>query len=197
MRGAKREGECDVEDVGIIQLYWDRDESAITESSGKYGAYCASIARNILHSPPDEEECVSDTWLKAWNAMPPHRPGVLSAFFGKITRNLSFDRYKSLHRQKRGGGQMEAVLDELAECVSGVSSTEQTWDEKELAAEINRFLQGLSEEKRALFILRYWSAASLADIAERTGMSENNVSVNLNRIRTKLKTHLIERGFDV
>ena len=186
-----------MEDAGIIQLYWDRDESAITESSEKYGAYCASIAHNILHSAADEEECVSDTWLHAWNAIPPHRPSVLATFFGKITRNLSFDRYKKLRRQKRGGGQMEAVLDELAECVSGTSNTEQTWDEKELAAEINRFLQGLSEEKRTLFILRYWHAQSLSDIAERTGLSENNVSVILNRIRSKLKAHLIERGFDV
>lgn len=186
-----------MEDAGIVQLYWDRDEAAIAESSEKYGAYCASIAHNILHSAADEEECVSDTWLHAWNAMPPHRPNVLSTFFGKITRNLSFDRYKKLHRKKRGGGQMEAVLDELAECVSGRDDTERAWDEKELAAEISRFLQGLSEEKRVLFILRYWHANSLADIAERTGMSENGVAVTLGRLRGKLKTHLIKRGFDV
>jgi len=186
-----------MEDAGIIALYFDRNESAITESSLKYGAYCAAIAHNILNSAPDEEECVSDTWLHAWNAMPPQRPSVLSAFFGKITRNLSFDRYKKLHRQKRGGGRMDAVLDELAECVSGRDDTESAWDEKELAAELTRFLQGLSEEKRTLFILRYWSADSVADIAERVGMSENNVSVTLSRIRGKLKTYLIERGFDV
>lgn len=185
-----------MEDERIIQLYWDRDESAISESSDKYGAYCASIAHNILHSESDEEECVNDTWLRAWNAMPPQRPRILSAFFGKITRNLSFDRYKKLHRQKRGGGQMELVLDELAECVSGRDDTERKWDEKELTAELNRFLHSLPEDKRTLFLLRYWYAGTTAEIAERLGMSENNVSVLLHRIRGQLKAHLVERGFD-
>ena len=186
-----------MEDAGIIQLYWDRDEAAIAESSGKYGAYCTAIAHNILHSAADEEECVSDTWLRAWNAIPPQRPKVLASFFGKITRNLSIDRYKKLRRQKRGGGQMEAVLEELAECVSGRDDTEQAWDEKELAAELGRFLQGLAEDKRTLFILRYWHAYSVSAIAGQVGMSENNVSVTLSRIRARLKTYLIERGFDV
>lgn len=185
-----------MEDERIVQLYWDRDETAISESSAKYGAYCAAIAHNILHSAPDEEECVSDTWLHAWNAMPPHRPSVLSTFLGKITRRLSFDRYKKLHRKKRGSGQMDAVLDELAECVSGRDDTERQWDEKELAEEIGRFLQDLPEDKRALFILRYWHVLSVSDIAKRMKMSENNVSVALNRLRGKLKAHLTERGFD-
>lgn len=186
-----------MDDASIVQLYWDRSESAIEESSNKYGAYCASIARNILHSEPDEEECVNDTWLRAWNAMPPQKPSVLSAFFGKITRNLSFDRYKKLLRKKRGGHQMDAVLDELSECVSGREDTERQWDEKELADEIGRFLQGLPREKRALFILRYWHAFDLSEIARRAGMSENNVSVTLGRLRGKLKAHLAERGYDV
>ena len=193
----KTEGGIGVEDEAIVQLYWDRNESAISESSAKYGAYCAAIAHNILHSTADEEECVNDTWLHAWNAMPPHRPNILSAFFGKITRNLSFDCYKKRHRAKRGGGQTNAVLDELAECVSGRDDTERTWDEKELTAELNRFVSELSEDKRAIFILRYWYAADIADIAQRVGLSENNVSVTLSRLRGRLKTHLIERGFDV
>lgn len=185
-----------MEDQAIVQLYWDRDESAISESSKKYGVYCASIAHNILHSDSDAEECVNDTWLHAWDAMPPHRPSVLSTFLGKITRRLSFDRYKKLHRKKRGGGQMDIVLDELAECVSGHDDTERQWDEKELAEEIKHFLLDLSEEKRTLFVLRYWYASSISDIAHRLGMSENNVSVALGRMRDKLKTHLVERGFD-
>ena len=102
-----------MEDKEIIQLYWDRNESAITESSKKYGSYCKAVAHNILQNVSDEEECVNDTWFKAWNAMPPHRPALLSTFLGKITRNLAFDKYKLLHRQKRGYGTMDAVLETL------------------------------------------------------------------------------------
>lgn len=186
-----------MDDKSIVQLYWDRDESAITESSRKYGAYCTSIARNILFNMADAEECVNDTWLHAWNAMPPHRPSVLSAFLGKITRNLSFDLYRKLHREKRGRNNIDAALDELAECVSGSEDTERLWEMNELKKEINRFVSSLTEEKRCMFILRYWYADSIGEIAERMGMNENNVSVTLARIRNKLKKYLIERGFDV
>ena len=186
-----------MDDESIVRLYWDRNEAAITESSGKYGTYCTAIAHNILRSMADAEECVNDTWLRAWNAMPPHRPVLLSVFLGKITRNLSFDRYRRLHREKRGGDQIDAVLDELAECVSGGDDTERRWEEKELTEEINRFLSSLPESRRYMFILRYWYADSVADIARRMNVSENNVSVTLSRIRGRLKQRLIERGFDV
>lgn len=186
-----------MDDESIVQLYWDRNESAISESSKKYGAYCASIAHNILPNMADAEECVNDTWFHAWSAMPPHRPSILATFLGKITRNLSFDRYKKLHREKRGGNNIDAALDELAECVSGVDDTERRWEEKELKEEINRFLSSLSEDKRYIFILRYWYVDSIAEIAKRMDISENNVSVTLSRIRTKLRARLIERGFDV
>ena len=108
-----------MDDNDIIQLYWDRNEQAIRITSDKYGHYCKAIARNILNNEEDAEECVNDTWLHAWNAMPPHRPSLLSTFLGKITRNLSFDLYRKMHRKKRGESQMDAVLDELEECVSG------------------------------------------------------------------------------
>ena len=108
-----------MDDNDIIQLYWDRNEQAIRITSDKYGHYCKAIARNILNNEEDAEECVNDTWLHAWNAMPPHRPSLLSTFLGKITRNLSFDLYRKMHRKKRGGSQMDTVLDELEECVSG------------------------------------------------------------------------------
>ena len=186
-----------MDDERIVQLYWERNESAIDESARKYGAYCASIARNILLNPADAEECVNDTWLHAWNAMPPHRPSVLSAFLGKITRNLSFDRYRLLHREKRGGYQIDAVLDELAECVSGTDEPEKRREGQELKEEINRFLLKLPEDKRCMFILRYWYADSISEIANRMKTSENHVSVSLSRVRTKLKAHLIERGFDI
>jgi RNA polymerase sigma-70 factor (ECF subfamily) len=137
-----------LDDEMIVRLYWNRNENAISESSRKYGAYCTAIAQNILQNRSDAEECVNDTWLRAWNAMPPHMPSVLSVFLGKITRNLSFDRFRKLHREKRGGGSFDVVLDELAECVSGSDDTERRWEETELKEEIDRFLSRLPKEQR-------------------------------------------------
>lgn len=182
-------------DESIIDLYWARDEQAITETSGKYGAYCNTIAYNILTNSSDAEECVNDTWLHAWNAMPPHRPSLLSAFLGKITRNLSFDLYKRNHRDKRGGANIDLVLDELAEIVSGGDDPADAYDAEELKKDINDFLNSLSEDKRYMFILRYWYADSISAIAKRYSMQENAVSVSLNRTRTKLKNYLTERGY--
>lgn len=186
-----------MDDVKIVDLYWDRNESAISESSKKYGAYCSSIAYNILHNDADTEECVNDTWLHAWNAIPPQRPVTLSTFLGKITRNLSFDIYRKNHRQKRRFGNMTEVLDELAECVSDKEDVDSKWAAEELIREINNFLLSLPKEKRYIFILRYWYADSIADIAERMKVSENNISVSLNRIRSSLKEYLVERGYEL
>lgn len=186
-----------MDDLKIVQLYWNRDEAAIAESSLKYGAYCSSIAFHILHSASDAEECVNDTWLQAWRSMPPHRPSVLSVFLGKITRNLALDVYRRLHREKRGGDGFEAVLDELAECVSDREDTEQVVEREELMKSINAFLQELPAEKRYMFVRRYWYADGISAIAERLGMRENAVSVSLNRIRAKLKQHLMEGGFEI
>lgn len=111
-----------MEDSRIVELYWKRDADAIPATSEKYGGYCASIAQNILGNEEDAEECVNDTWLGAWNSMPPHRPSVLQAFLGKITRNLSFNRHRRDRAEKRGGGELPLVLDELGECVSGTDS---------------------------------------------------------------------------
>ena len=183
-------GDFHMEDTHIVQMYWDRNETAISESAMKYGTYCTSIAQNILQNPADAEECVNDTWLHAWNAMPPHRPSLFSTFLGNIT-------YRKMHRGKRGGSQVDAVLDELEECVSGKDNIERQWEMKELVAEINQFLQKLPEEKRCMFVLRYWYVDSIGEIADRLGRSENYVSVTLNRIRGKLHTHLTERGFEV
>ena len=184
-----------MEDERIVLLYWDRDEAAISESSMKYGAYCTSIAQNILQNPADAEECVNDTWLHAWNAMPPHRPSLLSTFLGKITRNLSFDLYRKMHRKKRGGSQMDAVLDELEECVSGKDDIERQWEMKELIAEINQFLQKLPEEKRCMFVLRYWYVDSIAEISRKTGLKETRIRTELYRMRKKLSTHLEKEGY--
>ena len=129
--------------------------------------------------------------------MPPHKPDILSVFLGKITRNLSFDKYKSAHREKRGGGNIDAVLDELEECVSGTEDIEGSYEEKELQEEINRFLLSLPENKRYMFILRYWYAKDVYDIAHQMETTENNVYASLSRIRAGLKKHLNERGFEL
>ncbi len=186
-----------MEDSEIVALYWARDQRAITESDGKYGAYCASIARNILGSPEDAEECVSDTWFRAWNAMPPQKPGLLSAFFGRITRNLAFDRYRRQVAAKRGGTETALVLEELRDCVSGKEDPEQRLDEKELMADLNAFLRSLPAEKRRLFLRRYFYAESLPEIAKRFGMKSSQAAVSLHRLRKQLRDYLLERGYDL
>ncbi len=186
-----------MDDSTIIKLYWDRNEQAIAATQEKYGSYCAAIARNILGDPEDTAECVNDTYLQAWNAMPPHRPGKLATFLGKITRNLSLDRFRRSHAQKRGGGQAVLALEELGDCVSGVESPEQALDRQELLKAIDSFLSALPLAKRQLFLCRYWHFDSVGDIALRFRMTENAVSVTLNRLRQQLKTNLLERGFSL
>ena len=184
-----------MEDFRIVELYWQRDADAIPATSEKYGGYCAAIARNILGNEEDTEECVNDTWLRAWNSMPPHRPNALAAFLGKITRNLSFNRYKQNRADKRGGGELPLVLEELGECVSGTDSVEGELDKKELLGAINVFLKGLTPEKRAVFVCRYWYADSVGDIAARVGMTESHVSMTLTRLRRSLHEYLTKEGF--
>lgn len=186
-----------MEDSQIIQLYWDRNQAAIPATSQKYGNYCQSIAQNILGNSQDAEECVNDTYLNAWNTMPPHRPNMLSTFLGKITRNLSFNKYKHNHAEKRGGGEINFVLDELAECVSDTTDVEQEIDRRELIKEINLFLKSLPSVKRNIFVGRYWYADSIQTLAKRFGMTDNNVSVLLNRTRKQLMGYLSERGFEL
>ena len=186
-----------MDDAKIVQLYWDRDEQAIPVTAGKYGNYCTSIAKNILGSMEDAEECVNDTYWNAWNSMPPHRPGSLSAFLGKIVRNLSFNRYKHNTADKRGGGQAAAVLDEIAEFVSDADSVEQEIDRKELVKAVDGFLDRLPVEKRGIFVCRYWYFDSISDIAVRFGITESNVSVTLHRLRRKLHDYLAEKGFEL
>ena len=186
-----------MEDLKIIQLYWDRNESAITETSNKYGSYCTSIAQNILGDHEDALECVNDTYLNAWNSMPPHRPNMLSTFLGKITRNLSFNKYKHDPAHKSGAGQIPAVLDELSECVSGKEDVQAEVEYHELVKSIDEFLESLSPQKRSMFVCRYWYNDSIAEIAKQFHMKENAVSMTLRRIRAKLQKYLVDRGYDV
>lgn len=186
-----------MKDIDIVNLYWQRNQKAISETSSKYGRYCKSIAKNILYNNQDVEECVNDTYLNAWNSMPPHRPKVLSAFIGKITRHLSFDKLRYKNAEKRGGGEIYLVLDELAECVSGSENVAEEVERKELIGEINEFLNTLPQEKCNIFLCRYWYAYPVSAIAKQFGMTENNVSVTLNRIRKNLKEYLTERDYEL
>ena len=184
-----------MDDKKIVQLYWERNQDAIMVTDQKYGKYCSSIAHRILDSMEDAEECVNDTYFNAWNSMPPHKPSVLSAFLGKITRNLSYNRVKYYHAEKRGGSQVPLALEELGDCVSGFNDVEQEIDRMELTACINDFLKKLSREKRVMFVRRYWYFDSVGEIAVRLKVSENVVSVTLNRVRQGLRDYLAERGF--
>ncbi len=186
-----------MEDSRIVQLYWDRNEKAIEVTAGKYGSYCFTIANNILGNHEDSEECVNDTYLHAWNTMPPHRPSMLSVFLGKITRNLSLDRFKRNRAAKRGGNHLALALDELSDIVSDRDDVEHTLDRKELAGAIDGFLKTLGKEQRHIFILRYWYFEGVGAIASRFHMTEGNVSVLLHRLRIKLRTYLEERGFEL
>ena len=186
-----------MDDDQIVQMYWDRDERAISITAAKYGAYCLSIAGNILGNHEDAEECVNDTYLNTWNSIPSNRPEMLSTYLGKIVRNLSFNLYKKNRAKKRGAGQLDIVLDELSELIAGPNSPEEELDRKQLSATINAFLSKLPAEKRKIFVCRYWYADSVKDIAERFAMTENNVSVTLNRIRTKLRSYLEDGGFEL
>ena len=186
-----------MDDAKIVQLYWDRNEQAIPATADKYGNYCTSIAKNILGNKEDAEECVNDTYLNAWNSMPPHRPSILSTFLGKIVRNLSFNRYKHNTADKRGGGELPVVLDELSGLVSGKDDVEQEIDRKELVNAIDSFLDRLTPEKRSIFVSRYWHTDSISEIAKRQGMNDGAVSMTLNRLRLKLHNYLLERGFEL
>ena len=186
-----------MDDAKIVELYWERNQRAISETASKYGKYCTSIAKNILGNIEDAEECVNDTYMKTWSALPPHRPQMLSTFLGKITRNLSFNQYKMKHADKRGGSEIPLILDELSECVSGVDDTEKEIEYKALINEINDFLGVLSTEKRKIFIYRYWYSYSVANIAKICGIKENTVSMILSRTRSKLREYLTERGYEI
>ena len=184
-----------MEDNQIIELFWQRDESAITETGRKYGAYCRTIANNILQNNEDAEECVNDTWLKAWNSIPPHRPENLRLFLAKITRNLSFNRYNENTAKKRGGKEITLVLDELAECIEDRSDVEQIIMAKELKECIKSFVTTLHERDRNVFVRRYFFVDTVKEIAGRYGLSESNVMVILSRTRKLLKEKLKKEGY--
>ena len=186
-----------MEDSRIIELYWERSEQAIAETAAKYGTHCYAIAYNVLNNREDASECVNDTYMSAWDSMPPNRPAVLSAFLGKITRNLSLKRWRDARVQKRGGGQIPVVLEELEECISGGLSVEEQIEAKQLALWVDAFVRGLQEEERKVFVCRYWYLDSVDEIALRFGFTKSKVKSMLMRTRIKLREWLEERGVTV
>lgn len=182
-----------MEDKQIVDLYWERSESAITETEKKYGKYCHYIAYQILENDGDAEEVVNDTYLKTWQTIPPNRPDRLKPYVGMISRQLAFNVYEEQHTQKRG--QIPVVLDELAECLP---SEDTDWaSEITLRDSLNSFLRALPLKTRNIFIRRYWYTSSLSEIAEEYAMKESAVGMLLLRTRQKLKNHLQKEGFDL
>ena len=184
-----------MEDSQIIDLYWARDERALTETERKYGSYCRSISYQIVKNRLDVEECVNDTYLRAWNAMPPQRPLRLPPFLGRIARNTALDRWDYNTAEKRNGG-MEAVLEELEECVGG-TPLEETADLHCLGETISDYLDTVSPAARRVFLRRYWYCDSMAEIALRYGFTQGKVKSTLFRTRQGLRDHLIREGYEV
>ena len=183
-----------MDDDRIVALYWSRSEAAITETAAKYGSYLRSISFSILGSREDAQECVNDTYHDAWNAMPPHRPSVLSAFLGKITRRISIDRWRKRNAEKRGGGELPLALEELAECVPGGAEPARVYEQKELAEAIGRFVEALPREEQQAFVCRYWYMASIEEIGRATGFGKSKVKSLLFRSRKRLAARLREEG---
>ena len=182
-----------MEDTAIVELYWARDQRAITASDEKYGGLCRSLSFNILASREDAEECVNDTWHRAWNTMPPQRPGSLRAYLCRIARNLSIDRWRSGRARKRGEGLEQLVL-ELEDCVPAGPSAEEAWEARETAAAIDRWLDTLSPEDRTAFVARYWYGERVDRLAGRFGRSPNWMAQRLRRLRAGLRRALEQEG---
>ena len=177
-------------DSQIVDLYWARDEQAIAETRTKYGPYCYAIAYNILQRREDAEESVNDTYLDAWNAMPPHKPSILSTFLGKITRRISLDRLRHNNAERRGGGHATLSLDELMECIPDGKSIDDKLQAEELTRYIDSFLRSLPSAQRSVFICRYWFFDPISDIAKQFGYTESKVKATLRRTLAKLKDYL-------
>ena len=181
-------------DKSIVDLYFSRDEEAITQTDKKYGRYCYSIAYNILTNKEDAEESVSDTYMTAWKAIPPRRPSVLSTFLGKITRHISIDRWRERSAYKRGGGEVTLALEELEDCVAGLQNVEMEYERKELTRAYVKFLDALPVTERRVFLCRYWYVESIDAIADKFGFSQSKVKTMLHRTRVKLRKQLAEEG---
>lgn len=184
-----------MEDKSIIDMYFSRNEEAITQTQAKYGRYCHSIAYNILGDIRDCEECVNDTYMALWKSIPPKRPNVFSAYIAKITRNISLKRYREKNTQKRGGGEVALTLDELYECIPAANDPQSSCEYHELTAVLESFLRSLDSDDRYIFMRRYWYFDSIVQICEKTADKESAVKMKLMRLRQKLKKRLEEEEF--
>ncbi len=184
-----------MQDSQIVEMYYRRDEQAIASTSAKYNSYCMNIAMNILYNREHSEECVNDALLAAWNSIPPHKPEKLSAFLGKLTRNIAINRYKSLTAARRGGGEFALSLEELHGCVGDTLAKDES--PEELGHLISEFLYTQKKEMRQVFVRRYFYSESIADIAARFDMSESKVKSILHRMRLALGGYLTEHGINI
>ncbi len=184
-----------MQDDKIVELYWRKDEAAIKETQEKYDRYLYKIAYNILADREDSKESVNDTYLGAWNSMPPHKPVTLSTYLGKLTRRISIDVFRRKNREKRKGSQYAMSLAELEECISTGDTTVEAVDAKVLGEALNKFLQGVSEEARYAFIGRYYFMDSMKEVATYCGMSESGAKSLLYRTRQELKEYLEKEGY--
>ena len=182
-----------MEDSRIIELFWERAEDAISETDRKYGKYCYAIAYNILHSDPDSEECVNDTYLRAWETMPPQKPNALSAYLGRITRNLALNRLSYKAREKRAEGYV-AVLDEVSEMLPDANTMPEGADDVALREAINSFLRSLDANTRIVFVRRYWYDSAISEIAADYSIPVGTVKSTLSRTRKRFRDHLEKEG---
>ena len=181
-------------EASIIELYFARSEAAIDESERAYGSFCRRIAMNVLADHEDAEESVNDTWLAAWNAIPPTRPDSLKAYFGRLTRRISISRLRKRNAAKRGGGEAELAFEELSECIAAPDDPQRAVETAELIAALNAFLAALPETERDLFVARYFFTLPLAELSERFALRENTVKSKLRRTRQKLLQRLQKEG---
>ncbi len=181
-----------MDDHEIIELYWQRDEEAIVQTGQKYGSFCQSIAMNILSVREDAEECVNDTYQKAWTTIPPERPIAFCTWLGRIVRNLSINRYHFNRAKKRCWG-ADQLLSELEECIPDKQTTEGTIETQELSRVISDWLDSIPRQDRTLFIRRYWNGEGLQKLAEESGISPDKIAGRMFRLRKRLKTYLSEK----
>ena len=185
-----------MEDKEIVALYWARSERAIAETDGKYGAFCRTVAMNLLGRREDAEEIVNDTWQEAWTSMPEEKPDRLRAWLGRVVRNLSIDRWRRDHRQKRFTG-IETLLSELEDCVPSAETAEGAVEAAELAKAIDVWLRTLTREDAVLFLRRYWNGMPLKELATERGVAPNRLAQRMYRLRLELKSALEKEGYSV
>lgn len=185
-----------MEDTAIVQMYWDRNEQAIAATDVAYGKLCRRVSYNIVNSWEDAEECTNDTWHRAWDTMPPQRPGSLRAYLCRIVRNLSIDCWRKKTSQKRGEG-LELLLEELDSCIPGGQSAEREVEALELRDILERWLDTLPREDRVLFLRRYWYGDRVDELAKWRGTTPNHTSQRLLKLRRALRTVLEREGVTI